>query len=152
MLPTPVFWPKEFHGLYSQWSHKDSDMTERLSLSVFFSFLLCFILHSLNYFVFVNSFILQCLMYSQSHPLYFNPKHSCFCISKFFLELFLYIFPKYFHLTCSNLSFLEHMKYSNCFNALLYSFYHFLPFLDLIIFVDFSPYHGLCFPASLHAW
>ena len=91
-------------------------------------------------------------MYSQSHPLYFNPKHSCFCISKFFLELFLYIFPKYFHLTCSNLSFLEHMKYSNCFNALLYSFYHFLPFLDLIIFVDFSPYHGLCFPASLHAW
>ena len=67
------------------------------------------------------------------------------------MELFLYIF-KYFHLTCSNISFLEHRKYSNCFNALLYSFYYFVPFLDLFIFVDFSPYHGLCFPAYLHAW
>ena len=28
-LPTPVFWPREFHGLYciSPWSHKESDMT-----------------------------------------------------------------------------------------------------------------------------
>ena len=31
-LPTPVFWPGEFHGLYSPWGHKESDMTERLSL------------------------------------------------------------------------------------------------------------------------
>ena len=31
-LPTPVFWPEEFHGLYSPWSHKESDTTERLSL------------------------------------------------------------------------------------------------------------------------
>ena len=28
-LPTPVFWPGEFHGLYSPWSHKQSDTTER---------------------------------------------------------------------------------------------------------------------------
>ena len=34
-LPTPVFWPREFHGLYSPWGRKKSDMTERLSLSVF---------------------------------------------------------------------------------------------------------------------
>ena len=27
-LPTPVFWPREFHGLYSPWVHKESDMTE----------------------------------------------------------------------------------------------------------------------------
>ena len=33
MLPTPVFWPGEFHGLYSLWGHKESDTTERLSLS-----------------------------------------------------------------------------------------------------------------------
>ena len=26
-LPTPVFWPGEFHGLYSPWGHKDLDMT-----------------------------------------------------------------------------------------------------------------------------
>ena len=29
----PVFWPGEFHGLYSPWGCKDSDTTERLSLS-----------------------------------------------------------------------------------------------------------------------
>ena len=31
-LPTPVFWPGEFHGLYSPWGHKELDMTEQLSL------------------------------------------------------------------------------------------------------------------------
>ena len=33
-LPTPVFWPREFHGLYSPWHRKESDTTERLSLSL----------------------------------------------------------------------------------------------------------------------
>ena len=32
-LPTPVFWPGEFRALYSPWGHKESDTTERLSLS-----------------------------------------------------------------------------------------------------------------------
>ena len=32
-LPTPVFWPGKFHGLCSPWDCKDSDTTERLSLS-----------------------------------------------------------------------------------------------------------------------
>ena len=32
-LPTPVFWPGEFHGLYSPWGHKELDTTEQLSLS-----------------------------------------------------------------------------------------------------------------------
>ena len=32
-LPTPVFWPGEFHGLYCPWGHKESDTTEQLSLS-----------------------------------------------------------------------------------------------------------------------
>ena len=31
-LPTPVFWPGEFHGLYGPWDHKESDTTEELSL------------------------------------------------------------------------------------------------------------------------
>ena len=31
-VPTPVFWPGEFHGLYSPWDCKESDTTERLSL------------------------------------------------------------------------------------------------------------------------
>ena len=32
-LPTPVFWPGEFHGLYSLWDLKESDRTEQLSHS-----------------------------------------------------------------------------------------------------------------------
>ena len=31
-LPTPVFWPGEFHGLYSPWGCTESDTTEQLSL------------------------------------------------------------------------------------------------------------------------
>ena len=33
-LPTPVFWPGEFHGLYSPWGRKESDTTEHPSLSL----------------------------------------------------------------------------------------------------------------------
>ena len=33
-LPTPVFWPGEFHG-QSPWGRKELDKTERLSLSLF---------------------------------------------------------------------------------------------------------------------
>ena len=32
-VPTPVFWPEKFHGLYSPWSRKESDRTEKLLLS-----------------------------------------------------------------------------------------------------------------------
>ena len=31
-LPTPVFWPGEFHGLYRPWGHKESDRTKWLSI------------------------------------------------------------------------------------------------------------------------
>ena len=33
-LPRPVFWPREFHGLFSSWGCKESDMTEQLSISL----------------------------------------------------------------------------------------------------------------------
>ena len=29
---SPVFWPEEFHALYSPWGHKELDMIEQLSL------------------------------------------------------------------------------------------------------------------------
>ena len=35
-LPTQVFWPGEFHGLYVIWGRKESDVTEQLSLSLGF--------------------------------------------------------------------------------------------------------------------
>ena len=34
-LPTPVFQPGEFHGLYSPWGCKDLDMAERRPLLCF---------------------------------------------------------------------------------------------------------------------
>ena len=37
-LPTPVFWPGEFQGLYSPWGHIELDRTERLSLSLGLSY------------------------------------------------------------------------------------------------------------------
>ena len=30
-LPTVVFWPGEFHGLYNPWDHRELNTTERLS-------------------------------------------------------------------------------------------------------------------------
>ena len=33
-LPTPAFWPGEFHGLYRPWGRKELDMTEQLLLSL----------------------------------------------------------------------------------------------------------------------
>ena len=33
-LPTPIFWPGEFQGLYSPWGRKELDTTEHLSLSL----------------------------------------------------------------------------------------------------------------------
>ena len=33
-LPTPVFWPGEFHGQYSPRGHEELDTTEQLSLSL----------------------------------------------------------------------------------------------------------------------
>ena len=38
-LPIPVFWPGEFHGLYSPWGLEDSDTTEQLSLPFLLHFL-----------------------------------------------------------------------------------------------------------------
>ena len=34
-LPTPLFWPGEFHGLYSPRGRKKSDMAEQLSLTLY---------------------------------------------------------------------------------------------------------------------
>ena len=40
-LPTPTFWPGEFHGLCSPWGHKKLDMTEQLSLTYLLTFQSC---------------------------------------------------------------------------------------------------------------
>ena len=47
-LPTPVFWPREFHGLYSPWGCKESDMTETFTLHTQDSLELPFLIKGLN--------------------------------------------------------------------------------------------------------
>ena len=44
-LPTPVFWPGEFHWLYSPWGCKESDTTEWLSLSLLYNIVMVFAIH-----------------------------------------------------------------------------------------------------------
>ena len=39
-LPSPVFGPREFHGLYSPWGRKELEMIEQLSLSLHVHFLI----------------------------------------------------------------------------------------------------------------
>ena len=53
-LPTPVFWPGEFHGLYSPWGCKESDTTARLVLSLF---LMCSLIFNPLYIIFVLSML-----------------------------------------------------------------------------------------------
>ena len=62
-LPTSIFWPGEFHGLYSPWGCKESDTTERLSLQ--------FIMASLQIFLFPLSALSgqeACEIYSSLYP------------------------------------------------------------------------------------
>ena len=47
-LPTPVFWPREFHGLNSPWHRKESDMTERLWLSQVIDISICVLKSSMS--------------------------------------------------------------------------------------------------------
>ena len=62
-LSTPVFWAGEFHGLYSPWGRKKSDMTERLSLLQYF-------IVYMSHFVFIESSwtfrLFPCLTYCNS--------------------------------------------------------------------------------------
>ena len=48
-LPTLVFWPGEFHGLYSPWGHKESDTTEWLHF--LFPFLCSLLLRAVGFLV-----------------------------------------------------------------------------------------------------
>ena len=58
-LPTPVFWPGGFHGLYSPWGRKESDTTEWLSLQSLYLYLSFLFLHFFCFsdFCFTLSFI-----------------------------------------------------------------------------------------------
>ena len=60
-LPTPVFWPEEFQGLYSPWGCKELDMTEGLSLSLTNNLPLSLCPHSQGHLIYSNIFFAPCL-------------------------------------------------------------------------------------------
>ena len=66
-LPTPVFRPGEFHGLYSPWGGKESETTERLSRSSFPCLVTIYSKLSLGTekisFRYISSFILPLFLY-----------------------------------------------------------------------------------------
>ena len=63
-LPTPVFWPGEFHGLYRPWGRKELNVTERL---FFFLMLLavCFVIQGQALEI---SFVLKMFLLLIDHP------------------------------------------------------------------------------------
>ena len=84
VLPTPVFWPGEFHGPNSSWGHKELDITKWLSLHFTMSYYLwifsicltldkylllsftCSLILSLNYYRFFHGVLF--LSKPKSHP------------------------------------------------------------------------------------
>ena len=98
-LPIPVFWPVEFYGPCSLWSHKEFDMTDQLSLSfiplrLIMQKMICLILfhnsfklssHIFNYFfslishqVIFHYFVLEFTDPSTSFDLLLNPLYCIF--------------------------------------------------------------------------
>jgi len=77
MLPTPVFWPGEFHGLYSPQTCKESDTSERLSLSLYtFSFHICYIL-LFSHSVMLDSFVTPWTVAHQNPLSMAFPREEC---------------------------------------------------------------------------
>ena len=85
-LPTPVFWPGEFHGLYGPWGCKESDTTERPSLTqiyyIFKIYARCIITYYIkyiiayymyNYILYIYNYIYMyiCTLVSYTHT------HTC---------------------------------------------------------------------------
>ena len=62
-LPIPIFWAREFHGLYSSWGCKESDTTEQRSFHFTFIFL-----HSQLYLLSMRAEIITVLFSFASPP------------------------------------------------------------------------------------
>ena len=82
MLPTPVFWPREFHGLHSPWGLKESDTNKRLSLHFTSS---SFSKPSLDIWKFLVAIMLKPSMQDFKHDLTsMGDEGSCPMVSTFF--------------------------------------------------------------------
>ena len=73
MATTPVFWPGEFHGLYSPWGHEELVTTERFSCRtsglIFFALILTLVLDVVL--IFVSYMPILCVVFhipSQDAP------------------------------------------------------------------------------------
>ena len=82
-LPTPVFWPGEFHGLHSPWGHKELDTIEQLSLTLLnlFRTTASSSLSSVNTLPFAFQFLEVCVSppYYISNLLLYNKLPKTYC-------------------------------------------------------------------------
>ena len=62
-LPIPVFWPREFHGLYRRWGHKESDTTEQLPLYNYYVIIIIIIM-LVHYYQCTNSYSIMKLSFN----------------------------------------------------------------------------------------
>ena len=65
-LPTPVFWPREFHGLYSPWGRKESDTTECIHVHSKYGSNFTFFIFLIHIGQFVPSIQFSCSVMSNS--------------------------------------------------------------------------------------
>ena len=64
--PTPIFWPREFHGLYSPWCLKELDTTEQLSLSLHIYIYIYINTNTHTYYVCISSDTLFHILFTYS--------------------------------------------------------------------------------------
>ena len=65
-LPTPVFWPGEFHGLHRPWCGKESDTSEQLSFQNIRCFFQCHVIKGKTIIISTPDSIIKCLPEYQS--------------------------------------------------------------------------------------
>ena len=90
-LPAPVFWPGEFHRLYSPWGHKELAMTERLSLSLKSYCLIKFLLYNMELTITGTTLHIKfsdliCLIHEKFYPSFpisstFQPLETTYVVS-----------------------------------------------------------------------
>ena len=121
-LPTPAFWPGEFHGLYSPWGHKELDTTEQLShfYDLVYDLVLC------NW----HGPLCQLLtnIFAYMHQTYFKKYISglhCSCVFIFLFCLWMAseFFKRAYHIICI-LWHLTQLKWYSYFCIFIFFSYH----------------------------
>ena len=98
-LPTPVFWPDKFHGLYSPWDCRELDMIEWLSALALHSFIPKFSVIDYSKSPFSTHFMPNIALLVGDRPWFLylsvfqSPDHLSFLFFVFFLKKYCCLWP-----------------------------------------------------------